>query len=123
MIEYIITGFQYAIPFLIVFFMFTAFKYYYKKQPLKGSIVDGLSFGILLTGWQTLHIYRYQLDYQLIIIGYIVIGIILFLLQTVNKYYVHKAPLEESIIDGLVMGIGMIITFWILGFLYGLVFK
>jgi len=114
MIEFIIL----FIIFVASFLFSTAIQYYWEKQPLKKSIGTGLIEGTFLTAGLTLFVYRYRLDYQLIIVGSIVMGIMLFLLQTVNRYYVQKEPLEESIkesiMDGLIAGIVFVILLLIL---------
>jgi len=101
---------SFALSFLVFTVVFIATQYYWEKQPLKDSIGDGLVIGIF--SGTVVNIVKYQLAYQLTIVGSM--GIMLFLLQTVNRYYVHKDPLEESIIGGLIVGIGFVISLLIL---------
>jgi len=101
---------SFALSFLVFTVVFIATQYYWEKQPLKDSIGDGLVIGIF--SGTVVNIVKYQLAYQLTIVGSM--GIMLVLLQTVNRYHVHKDPLEESIIGGLIVGIGFVISLLIL---------
>jgi len=111
MLESIILDVGFGIlSFFVLFLLVTAILYYMEKQPLKESIGDGLLMGTALT-W--MYLLRYPFDYQLIIVG----SIIVFLLQTVNRYYAHKDPLKDSIGRGLIVGIVFVIINSIFDFL------
>jgi len=91
-----------------------ATDYYVNKRPLKESVENGLYVGtfsaamLAITATPGTH----EADYQLIVIG-TALGITMFLLTVVFRYYVHNRPLKDSIEWGLIAGSGYVILFLI----------